>query len=426
MLDRTTPPPFHNTENIHLNPQKEFRLDNGIPFFCFENPQLDLIHLVIKIKAGALYEPQKRISNFCYNLLKESHPKKKGEAFEAYLDYYGTALNITAGINEITVKIQFPKNNAEAIIPEIAKLFVAPKYRKENLERYRAKNIKDWEYNARKVDFRASQFMFHHFFGKDFVFGKILEKSDFEAINLQQLEDYRRRSCCAENIRMFLAGNVDDALVGLIFTHFSQIQHGERTAALRYDNATYHPDRIHETWSDALQTAFVLCQPSPTFKDADIHRFRILNTLFCNYFGSRLMQNLRERNGYTYGIGGSPFYFDGGAVLSIDCEVNNKNAEAAIQACFDEMKRLQQEMVSDEELEIVRNYLFGSALRSIDGTVQYMQSYISWNDFGCNEERFYDYFETIKTISADDIHELANRYLREENFTVITVGNPNS
>lgn len=426
MLDRTTPPPFHTTENIHLIPPKEFRLDNGIPFFCFENPQLELIHFVIKIKAGTLFEPQKRISNFCYNLLKESHPEKKGEAFEAHLDYYGTAFNIASGINEITVKIQFPKSNAEAIIPEIAKLFIAPQYRKANLERYRAKSIKDWEYNARKVDFRASQLMFHHFFGKDFVFGKILEKSDFENIKLQQLEEYHRRSCCAENIRMFLAGNVDDTLIQLITAHFSQIPHGQSLSRPQYDLTAYQPERIQETWSEALQTAFVLCRPCPAYNDADVHPFSVLNTLFCNYFGSRLMQNLREKNGYTYGISGSPFHFDGGAVLSIDCEVNNNNAEAAVRACFDEMQIIRNEIISEEELEIVRNYLFGSALRSIDGTVQYMQNYINWNDFGCNEKRFYDYFETVKSITADEIQEMANRYLCEENFTVIAVGNFNA
>lgn len=422
MLDRTTPPPFHTTENIHLNPPKEFRLSNGIPLFWFENPQLDLIHFAIRIKAGALYEPQKRISNFCYNLLKESHPEKKGEAFEAHLDYYGTALQVIAGINQITVKIQFPRNNAGAIIPEIAKIFVAPKFREENLERYRAKNIKDWEYNARKVDFRASQFMFHHFFGKDFVFGKMLERTDFESITLQQLEEYRQRSCCAENIRMFVAGNADDALIELITTHFAGIAHGEPAAALRYNAAAYQPDRIHETWSDSLQTAFVLCQPAPTYNAPDIHRFNFLNTLFCNYFGSRLMQNLRERNGYTYGISGSPFYFEGGGIHSIDCEVNSDNAEAAIAACFDEMRIIREEIVTPEELETVRNYLFGSALRSIDGTIQYMQNYISWNDFGCTEERFYRYFETIKSITAEEVRAMANRYLREENFTVISVG----
>lgn len=425
MLDRVTPPPFHIAENITLNPPKEFRLSNGIPLFWFENQQLDLIHLSIKIKAGALYETQKRVSGFCYNLLKESHPKKSAEEFDAQLDYYGTSLNIITGINQISINVQFPKRNAKAVIADLAALLTAPHFRQKNLTRYRAKTIKDWEYQARKVDYRSTQLMMNHFFEKDFVFGKILEKSDFENITIKNLQDFHHETCCAENFRLFVAGNVNDEILAELREHFAKIPHGKKTPALPDIRSHYTPRRIHEKWDDALQTSIVLCHNSPLYNDPDIHRFRFFNSLFCNYFGSRLMQNLRERNGYTYGVSGSNFYFDNGAFHYIESEVNNDNAQAAIQACFDEMKTIREEPVSEEELGIVRNYLYGSALRSIDGTVQYMQNYIEWNDFGCNEQRFYDYYKTVKEMTAEDVHEMANRVLKEEDFTIITVGNSN-
>ena len=425
MLDRTTPPPFHIAENITLNPPKEFRLNNGIPLFWFENQQLDLIHLTIKIKAGAIYETQKSVSGFCYNLLKESHPQMSAEKFDAQLDYYGTSLNIITGVNQISINVQCPNRNAKSVIEELAKLLTSPKFRQKDLAHYRAKTIKDWEYQARKVDYRTTQLMMNHFFAKDFVFGKNVEKSDFENITIKNLQDFHQETCCAENIRMFVAGNLNDEILTELCEHFAKIPHGQKMHTVPDIRHHYTPRRIHEKWEDALQTSIVLCHNSLLYNDPDIHRFRFFNSLFCNYFGSRLMQNLRERNGYTYGICGNNFYIDNGSIHYIESAVNNDNAQAAIQACFDEMKLIREELVSEEELEIVRNFLYGNALRSIDGTVQYMQNYIEWNNYGSTEQRFYDYYKTVREMTAEDVQKMANRVLKEEDFTIITVGNNN-
>lgn len=421
-LDRTTPPPYQPTGEISLEPPHLLTLDNGIPLYWFPNPQLDLIHLSIVINAGSLYEPQKKVAGFCYDLLRESHPTKNAETFEDFLDFYGTSLNVTVGLSQVTFNLQFPVNHGSRVIPQVAKLFTAPKYRKHELERYRAKTIKDWEYHRKKVDFRSSQLMFHHLFGAQFPYGKILELNDFKAITTQNLQQYHAQTCCAENVRLFMAGHADERLLELTARCFAEIAHGEAAPVLPDIREGYTPQRIHESWNDVLQTSIVLCQPTLHYQDQKAHAFNFVNTLFCNYFGSRLMQNLRERNGYTYGISGYPFFYRNGAVHSIDCEVNNDKVEAALQACFDEMSRLQTELVDDEELDTVRNYLSGKLLRSVDGTVQYMQSYILWSYFHTDEQRISQLHDTIRSITAEEVREMARQHIRQEDFTVITVG----
>ena len=421
-LDRTTPPPARPARDITLEPPRRFTLDNGIPLYWFPNDQLDLIHLSIVINAGSLYEPQKKVAVFCYDLLKESHPTQSADRFEDFLDFYGTSLSVSVGLSQVTVNVQFPANSAAQIIPPIARLFTTPKFRKRELERYRAKTIKDWEYHREKVDFRSSQLMFHHFFGKHFPYGKIVELADFKSITPQNLEQYHQATCCAENVRLFMAGHVDERMRELTARCFSEINHGEASPLLPDIRYGYTARRISETWDDALQTSLVLCQPALLYNDKDAHAFNFVNTLFCNYFGSRLMQNLRERNGYTYGISGYPFFYRDGAVHYIDCEVNNDKTEAALAACFDEMARLRTELVSEEELDTVRNYMSGRLLRSIDGTVQYMQTFNQWNNFGADEQRFAALHDTIRSITAEEVREVARQHLREEDFTVITVG----
>lgn len=422
MLDRCTQPPIRDFETINLIPPRQFRLQNGIVFHLFDNERLNLIHLTIKIKAGALYEPKKRLSSFCYNLIKESHKTMTSNEIDAFLDYYGTAFSITAGVNQISINVLVPKKNCEKIIPFVAELLSSPVFKSGNFERYKAKTIKDFEYNSRKVDYWNTQLMFNTFFEKSVPFGKLIEKFDLEAITLEEIIHFHQETCCAENIRLFATGDIDDALIQLITDNFERIRSYKPVAALPEIAGNFTPRRIDEHWDNALQTSVSLCRPIFPYTHPDALPFRILNTLFANYFGSRLMQNLREKNGLTYGISGGTFYYETGGIYYIESDINNDKVEEAIGEIYKEMEIINDSLTCNEELEIVRNYLLGSALRNIDGTVSYLESYMEWESFGCNENRFKQYVERIRSFTAEDIKSMANKYLQKDAFTIITVG----
>ena len=422
MLDRTQQPPVQGFQDFTLQPPRRTILPNGIVLSFFENGCLDLIHLCVRIKAGLLYEPHKRVAAFTYELLKESHPTMTADELDDFFDYYGTSVTVTCNFGYVNINVQVPKKNFDKIVPVVAELLIRPCFRPDNVERYRQKSILDFEYYIEKTDYRASQLMLNACFGKDFPYGKILERSDIEAVTIEQMEEYRQRSCCAQNIRLFVTGNLSDGELSLLSETFGAIREGEEMPKLPNAEPNFTSRRIHEQRDNALQTSLVLCRPALCYLDPDAHRYRFLLTLFCNYFGSRLMQNLRERNGCTYGVSGSTTYYEAGSFLSIESEVNNDKVEVALTECFHEMNRICEEPVGEEELELVRNYLVGNSLRSIDGTVAYMQTYMTWDDFGCDSTRFYAFLQEIKQISATDMQCLAQRLFKQEDYTVITVG----
>ena len=423
MPDRTKQPPVQDFQDFALQQPRRTSLPNGIILNFFENRCLDLIHLCIRVKAGLLHEPQKRVAAFTYELLRESHPTMTADELDDFLDFYGTSVAVTFSFGFTNVNVQIPKKNFATVLPVVAELLMHPCYRPDNVERYRLKSILDFEYNFQKTDYRASQWMFNVFFEKDFPYGKMLERSDIEAVTIEQMEQYHQRTCCAQNIRLFVTGNLSDDELSLLSDTFGEIREGEPMPPLPDATTHFVPRRIHEQRDKVMQTSLVLCRPAIHYLDPDTHVFRFLMTLFCNYFGSRLMQNLRERNGYTYGVSGTNFYYEAGAFFSIESEVNNDKVEMALKECFREMDRICEEPVGEDELDIVKNYLMGSSLRTVDGTVALLQAYTIWDDFGCDGSRFSDFLETLKGISASQIRDMAQRLLRPDTFTVITVGN---
>ena len=134
------------------------------------------------------------------------------------------------------------------------------------------------------------------------------------------------------------------------------------------------------------------------------------------------MQNLRERQGLTYGVSSSSTYFGNQSVFSISTDVNADRTQEALDACFEELQRLQDELVSDDELNMVKNYLAGIQLRAADTTVNAMQKFAYWHRFGLNETEMFRYLSEIKKVTPEEISHLAKKYFSYNKFTRIVVG----
>jgi zinc protease len=146
-----------------------------------------------------------------------------------------------------------------------------------------------------------------------------------------------------------------------------------------------------------------------------------LNALFGGFFGSRLMSNIREDKGYTYGIHSYLLNHVHESGWMISTEAGKDVCEATIAEVYKEMKDLREELVDEEELLLVRNYMMGSLLGDLDGPFQIISR---WKNIVLNnltEQYFYDSIHTIKTISAEELQALAEKYLQPEDFYELVV-----
>ena len=134
------------------------------------------------------------------------------------------------------------------------------------------------------------------------------------------------------------------------------------------------------------------------------------------------MQKLREEKGFTYGISSSSVYFANNSIFAINSDVNADNTNAAIDCCFEELFRLQTEPLQDEELETVKKYMIGIQLRSIDTSINAMQKFAYFYNFGLNESELNNYLIDIKNVTSEDIIILAKKCFKENKFIKIIVG----
>jgi zinc protease len=147
----------------------------------------------------------------------------------------------------------------------------------------------------------------------------------------------------------------------------------------------------------------------------------VLNNIFGGFFGSRLMSNIREEKGYTYGIYSYLENHIQQSAWVISTEAGRDVCEAAIVEVYKEMEVLRKEEVDDEELLLVQNYMMGSILGDLDGPFHIINRWknIILNDLP--EDYFYQQIEAIKKVTPKELLQLANKYLLPENFYELVV-----
>jgi len=456
---RKIPPPVHEIISCSLQAPQNQIISKDIPFYLFQNSNLDLIHILIKVKAGALYEPVKFVAHATYQLLKESSVKFSATEMDDFLAFHGTSWKTHIHTQYITIQWIIPKRNLDKVLPVLWETISNPCFKNDDLQRFAASRIKDLEYNTAKYNYRASQLMFAEMFPSDTPIGTILTTKHIEALNIEQLQEYHYQTFIENNIRIFATGNIEaeysplaGAGGGRVTGCLGEKEKGEGTKARKHEGtkarkhegtkgrketeeispsnfegvpegrSSLYKNPTIELRENALQSSFILCRKSVGYTHEDRRNFEILSVLYGGYFGSRLMQNLREKHGYTYGVFCNSLFYENESIFYIEADVVVEKTKDAINECFNEMTLLQNELVSDEELSLVKSYLLGELLREVDGSVSYQKKFSYWNDFQLNGTEMQEIIDAVHNITPQTIQALAKQWLVPEVFTTIVVG----
>ena len=140
------------------------------------------------------------------------------------------------------------------------------------------------------------------------------------------------------------------------------------------------------------------------------------------YFGSRLMSNIREEKGYTYGIGSYNVPMPLSAQWMIATDVNADQTEATIEECLKEIQRLRDELVPEEELNLVKSNFNGDILRELDGVFSQSDALKHKLNYGLDNSFYLDIIDRIKACTPDDLQRIARKHLNPEEMFIITAG----
>lgn len=422
-LDRTKEPALEKFPDFKIQQAESITLVNGLPLHIINSGTQDVLRVEFLFKAGALKEPQKLVAAATMEAIAEGTEKRTSKEISEALDFYGAYMKPAALRDNPSLMLYTLGKHFDKTLPVVKDILLNASYPENELKIYRENSKQRLISADKKVATLGTKLIYQTLYGKEHPFGYRVMPDDFDKITREQLVDFHRAHYRNLDCDVIISGKVSDETLNIFRKEFENID----CKSSPFDNTTPIPQpssekKIVHKVPDVVQNAVKLARPLFSKNHPDYIPLQVLNVIFGGYFGSRLMSNIREDKGYTYGIGSGLVPLGTTGILSVSAEVGVDVTKETLKEIYFEMQRLRDEKVSDNELDIARNYMLGVFLKDIDGPFALTDKFVGLLKFGQDYSYYQRWINTVKTITAEEIQALANTYLREEDFYEIVVG----
>ncbi|MBK7291039.1 MAG: insulinase family protein [Chitinophagaceae bacterium] len=422
-LDRKTNPPIVDAVNFKLNlkPYQHFILDNGVEVYAVDAGAEEVLQTEWIFSAGNAQEEKNLVAATTNFLLRNGTSTKTAFQINEQFDYYGSYINRACYNETATITLHSLTRHIENLLPKVRELITDSVLPQEELSIYQQNMKQRLKVSLKKSDFVAGRLIDVYLYGEKHPYGKYSSAEDFDGLQREELVDFYKKYYQQGKLIIFVAGKLPQNLVQLLNTNFGDLPFGN-VVEKQTEPVLGTEKKVRITNDpDGAQGSIRIARPFPNRHHPDFLKAQILNALFGGFFGSRLMSNIREDKGYTYGIHSYLLNHVQQSGWMISTEAGKDVCEATIEEVYKEMKRLRDEPVKAEELMLVRNYMMGSILGDMDGPFQIIARWKNIILNNLDEKYFYDSIETIKSVSAEELQLLAQKYLQPDDFYELVV-----
>ncbi|KIC91091.1 pitrilysin family protein [Flavihumibacter sp. ZG627] len=425
MINRKIAPPIKDAVefDLRLKPYDKYVLRNGVEVYAVNAGAEEVIQVEWVFWAGNWYEEQNLVAPATNFLLKNGTSKKTAFEINEHFDYYGAALSRACYNETATINLHSLTRHLDKLLPVVRELVTDAVFPQEELALYQQNNRQRLEVNLKKNDFVANRLIDEYLFGFDHPYGRYSRFEDLAALDRNSLQAFYDKYYKNGKCIIFVAGRLPPNIFELLDASFGDLPLHNNETLKRIHTSKPAEEKKYRIINDpnGVQGAIRLARDFPNRHHPDFFGVQVLNALFGGFFGARLMNNIREDKGYTYGIYSYlQNHIQQGAWM-VSTEAGRDVSEATITEVYKEMELLRNELVEDDELMLVRNYLMGTILGDLDGPFHIIGRWknIILNDL--DESFFYKTIETIKTIPATELQVLANKYLDPKDFYELVV-----
>lgn len=422
MPDRTRPPRIHTLQSLQLPVVDHAVLANGLDLYSVDLGTQEVMRLEVVFRAGRPYERRPLAARGAAALLKEGSKGYDSNSLNEHFDFYGANLSMPYSMDAITVGLYSLNRHLDKVLPVFIEMLQEPSYDERELQAFIRRNVHALREDLTKNDVVAYREITQTFFGDHHPYGYNSWPETYQSIERQDLVDHHARLMHAGNAFAVLSGRLTKQVRTTIRQYLEQLPVGERAEPWNLAVEPMPPVRRRLERPDTLQTAIRMGQRQFARNHPDYAGMYVLNTILGGYFGSRLMENIREEKGYTYNIYSSldAMRYDGS--FHISAEVSNDHVADTLHEIYREVDLLRDKLVGKEELEMVRNYLMGTFLTQLDGPFSAAEVVRSLLAEGVPLQAFGQLVEKVTHITAREVRELARQYLDREHFSEVIVG----
>ncbi len=419
MLDRKTQPPFAKEFSFDLPSPEVIFLGNGLQLVWIKDIQQEIVKLDFVFKAGKWYESKKGVAYFTAHMLEKGTAKLSSKKIAELLDQQGAQLEISTGADFTSIALYSLSRNFDKVIQVVFDILQESVFPEDELNLMTSIFIQNLKVNKEKNSFLASRALQKNIFGNDHPYGSSGEESDIEKINASDLISFYENSFTPHEV--YLTGNLNSIQLKSLTQSLSNLSF-KRIEATKIPDVSLVAFQEKITKENSVQSSIRFGKITIKKSHPNYVGLLLLNHILGGYFGSRLMKNIREEKGLTYGIYSSVNSHLNASLISIGTDVNIDKLEITIDEINKELLSLINTSIPKEELETAKNHFLGNLQLEVSNpfTVVEKIKHLRLNQLHPNY--FTDLFDKVKKTSSSDLQVIANDQLNPSSFHIVSVG----
>lgn len=392
----------------------------GVPIYALRTSDYEVVRVSFVFHAGSSWQTKSFCASATVNNLAEGSPNATSQQIAERLDYLGSYFDVATDRDWSVVTFVSISRLFDETMGIAREILLHPAFPEQELEIYCEKSRHSLNVSRAKADFNARELFAKTIYGPTHPYGTSSPADAYGELTRNDIVDFYNRFYTAANCFVVMSGDVTGERIRTVEQFLSEMNPGVAVPERQFPVAESQRS-AHKTQPGAVQSAIRIGRRLFSRRHPDFIGMQMVATVLGGYFGSRLVHNLREEHGYTYGAFSAMVNMDESGYIAIATEVGAEFTDAAVEQIFIEIERLRREPVSGEELSLVRNMMIGEVMRILDGPFGIADVTIENIQNGFGNDYIENFIEQVNTISPERIMALAAEYLDPSALSTVTV-----
>ncbi|QOI97104.1 MAG: insulinase family protein [Flammeovirgaceae bacterium] len=419
MLDRTLPPPFSLSHSLNLLKPHQVNLQTGAKLFFINGGEQQVVKLELIFHAGRWYEDIPGISYFTAHLLAKGTKTKTSKQIADTLESLGMHLEITPGFDFVSVSLFGLTKHFSEALETLVEICVRPCFPSDELDQFKSIFLQTLKINREKTSYLASTAFRKNLFGQNHPYGNEVDESHVNQILSEKLGSFHAKHY--KHFTAFITGRLSEALQASIIERLAQIPVQE-VRLFSAQISVPGKGSVHIKKTDSIQASLRLGKLVISRNHPDYPALVLANHAIGGYFGSRLMQRLREDKGLTYGIHSAIHPLIRHAYFIISADVSKEHKNFATEEIKSTLQDFRTYPLEGTELQVVKNHFLGSLFTEINTPFAHTEKLKNIYLHQLESDYYQNLVIQIQKISAEKLAKIAEEHLHESNLLIITAG----
>ncbi len=419
MPDRTKEPPIRKVRTLNYIKPEIFTAGNDISEFAgLYSNRNPIVKLEFLLPAHKFLSDNVLVPVLLARLFGRTTSSYSTEEIAEKIDFYGISYRVSIGDEYTAISFYALSKFATPMLELVFDMMTNTVIDEKEFEVELQRSKYSFHVNMEKTDYLARREFY-----KLLLDGyKVLEESDFDKISVEDCRYFYKKYFSIKDAVVVLSGDYNENHVQQLKTFLQTYGNKEKIPVDKQPSPVYNQSYKCVTKDDAQQSTVITGCVTINRKHPDYYKLAVANTVLGGYFGSRLSRNIREDKGYTYGVFSMISQRKDFGIFRIESDIGSEYKDEYMKEVKNEIDKLKRELVPDDELELVKNYISGSLLSGFDGVFEQASLYASLRMAGLDFGYYDNLLRSLDNITGEDIKEVVARYLDFDKMVKVVAG----